>query len=163
MKYFKEIIGVLFLAGNIGLAQAEVVALDVTGFLFGSSDAASHPFEITALGDYDVILNDFGPSLASATAFDDLNVAIVSNTLGVLGELTAPGTMSVTFNTLGNYFALVIGGTSGSVGAYGVKVSSLTAQPPVTTVPVPAPLLLLISAIACLLLVRRRSHGTQQA
>ena len=145
----------LWFAASAG-AHAASVPLDTTGFLSGVS-GVSLPFTVSSAGSYTVTLTDLGAvSSGFFSPFSILGVQISTSTT-TISTLPTPGTLSLSL-AAGSYFAGV-GGLVGSggllpLGHFGIKVAE------VASVPLPAALPLLGSALCMGAVVARRRVGT---
>lgn len=134
-------------------ASAEMVALDETfevvvfedvQFIEGTQGLVT-AIDIAAPGNYIARLTDF----AFPSAFDELALTIVTSSAS-FGSVTGAGEFGFTVTDPGQYFAVVFGvaGGIGELGLFGLEI--------VQVVPLPAPVLLLASAVSVLMLQRRR-------
>ena len=134
-------------------AHAEMVTLDETfevvvfedvQFIEGTQGIVT-AIDIAAPGNYIARLTDF----AFPSAFDELALTIVTSSAS-FGSVTGAGEFGFTVTDPGQYFAVVFGvaGGIGELGLFGLEI--------VQVVPLPAPALLLASAVSMLMLQRRR-------
>lgn len=137
---------------------AEMVSLDETieevvfenvEFIEGTQGLVS-AFEIAAPGNYIARLTDF----EFPTAFDELALTVVTSSAS-FGSVSGSGEFAFEVTAPGQFFAVVFGvaGGLGQLGLFGVEI--------VQVVPLPAPLVLFMSALATLAVQRRRASGAQ--
>jgi hypothetical protein len=130
-------------------AHADTVLYDNAGFIQGQQSFVQ-AFDLTTPGTLTVTLS----SIPWLDTISDLNF-FASSATSVLGDLTGPGTESITVGP-GMIYAHWFGDADGAfgLGVYGLKIAF---QPNVTAVPLPASLMLLLSGLGVLLGWQRRA------
>jgi len=146
--------GILFVVQ----AQASMVSVDAgvvyedVGFISGY-EQVSESFQITRAGTYRATLTDF----EFPVAFDFLNLNIVSS-IKEFGRVSAEGSFIFEADP-GTYYANLLGLSGGDLelGLYGVQVALIDGFDSVSPVPLPAPVVLLASALIMIFTFFRRT------
>lgn len=146
--------GVLLVGGLFGAeANASTVVYEDVGFIRGVG-FESDSFTVASDGDYRVTLTDF----SFPSTFEELSLSITTYN-STITSITGAGWFDFEAKSGTTYYANVFGLAGGplDLGLYGIGVESLSA--PVSSVPLPAPLLLLSSALVVLGAFGRGGRG----
>ncbi|MDT8383288.1 MAG: hypothetical protein RRB22_02635 [Gammaproteobacteria bacterium] len=145
-KMMNAVLGAVLLMGGVALSnvQAATVAYEDVGFIRGVG-YESDVFTVSSSGNYRVKLTDF----SFPDYFEELELTITTNNT-VINSLSGSGWFDFEADVGIQYFANVYGVAAGSLnlGLYGIGVEALNT--PVSSVPIPASLLLMSSALVVL-------------
>jgi len=140
------------LCASIRTVGAAEVLYDASGFVQGQQSFVDS-FYLSDPGTLTITLSN----IAWPQALAELDL-LVSNANGAIAPEMSAGTESFNITGGGRYFAQWFGVAQGplDLGVYGISMS----WQPVTSVPLPASLSLLLSGLAFLWLLRRHNHLT---